>query len=81
MLIRVCHAQESLREQFIHSVTKEPPSTEFRFGGLLGFGGKFYYRRDRLYVACYPEDINVVRAEAIQKANAELDGLAAPREA
>lgn len=32
--------------------------SEWRFCGLLGFGGKFRNFSDRLYVDCYPENEN-----------------------
>jgi hypothetical protein len=50
---------------------------EFRFGGLLGFGGKFWNWGEKWYVTCYREDLedHPERAEAIRKTNAALAEL------
>lgn len=46
------------------------PSSEWRFGGCLGFGGKFRY--PGLRVDCYPEDETPERNAAVLAANARL---------
>lgn len=59
----------SVRDSFvyIHS-TEDCP--EFRFGGLLGFGGK--YRAPRNRVDCYQEDETPERLAVIERTNAAL---------
>lgn len=51
---------------------------EWRFGGFLGFGGKFYREPSahRLgYVSCYPEDATPERRQMIVLTNALLSRL------
>lgn len=51
---------------------------EWRFGGRLGFGGKFHMvagLRPRMYVSCYPEDETPERRDLVAKVNAELAAL------
>lgn len=55
---------------FVYEFTKELPTTEWRFGGSLGFGGKFRY--PRMSVDCYPEDESAARLAMISAANAKL---------
>ena len=66
------------RECFVHSEMKSLifGSSEYRFVGSLGFGGKF--RRSRYngwYVDCYPEDENPARREKLKNANMALKEL------
>lgn len=49
--------------------------TEYRFQGLLGFGGKFWNDNHRWYVNCYPEDETPERLAMIAKVNEELAKL------
>lgn len=53
----------------------DPIPTEYRFQGALGFGGKLWMVRDRLYVNCYREDETPERLEMIHKANERLAKL------
>lgn len=46
--------------------------TEYRFGGKLGFGGKFWRYNGRLYINCYPEDLNPAREAILEKVNQML---------
>lgn len=48
---------------------------EYRFGGMLGFGGKFYNPSGRWYISCYPEDRTDERATIIEGINARLRAL------
>lgn len=41
---------------FVDYLTSDLPWHEWRFGGLLGFGGKVHWNGRRLYVSCYPGD-------------------------
>lgn len=62
------------RESFVSSMTQiEYPTSEYRFQGSLGFGGKLYRDRFRgLWVSCYPEQRTVEGVAAIAKVNALL---------
>lgn len=55
-----------------------PDCGEYRFMGSLGFGGKVWSNRGRLYVTCYPEDRTPERQAAIDWANARLATLEWP---
>lgn len=71
VLVEVCGAPEGQdrREDFARHW---PGCVEYRFGGLLGFGGKVYWTGGRLYVNCYPEDRTPERATMIERASAHL---------
>lgn len=64
------------RRDFRHFFN-ETPGTEYRFQGLLGFGGKFYRERQGWRVSCYSEDRNPVRDAAIAATNEKLAALKA----
>lgn len=49
--------------------------TEYRFGGKLGFGGKFWINSGRWYVNCYPEDETPAKRAIIEATNAQLTAL------
>ena len=45
------------RETFVRTfLATMYPATEYRFGGMFGFGGKFWRNDGRLYISYYPED-------------------------
>lgn len=75
-------AASSLRESFIHAHIIDEFQHEWRFQGLLGFGGKFwneYNYIDKRYqwrVSCYSEDENPKREQIIKDTNAKLFALA-----
>lgn len=47
---------------------------EYRFEGLLGFGGKIWLPLDKApYVSCYREDDSPERLKIIEKTNALLE--------
>jgi len=49
-------------------------SFEYRFQGLLGFGGKIWLPLEKApYISCYREDENRERLEIIEKTNALLE--------
>lgn len=57
ILIEKCRASADEKSSFVHAHTERPhTATEWRFCGMLGFGGKFRNHYDRLYVDCYPEN-------------------------
>jgi hypothetical protein len=48
---------------------------EFRFMGLLGFGGKLHVGFRGVYVTCYSEDRNEARDAIVAAVNARLDEM------
>lgn len=70
VLVAVCGANEARRDGFVSHYVSESPSSEWRFQGALGFGGKFRY--PRLTVDCYPEDQTPEIDAIIQKTNESL---------
>lgn len=59
ILVAFCGATEGgfERSNFVVSATRSHDhSIEYRFQGLLGFGGKFYAIHNLWYVSYYPED-------------------------
>lgn len=71
ILVSQCGAPEQDRFSFVCAQTDGAVS-EWRFGGKLGFGGKFWCNGGRLYVSCYPEDLTPTRESLIQAANTAL---------
>ena len=76
ILVAECKAPESQRDQFVYHQTKEVVR-EWRFGGLLGFGGKFWRNDDRCYVNYYPEDERPEMVEAKERADKRLAAFVA----
>lgn len=71
------------RQSFIWSVTDDThPTSEYRFGGSIGFGGKFRNngnRNDTPHVDCYREEESPEVNAAIERANLTLTEIfAAP---
>lgn len=62
---------------FIVAQTSESPCHEYRFQGLLGFGGKFWNYGGRWYVTCYSENETPERMAIIEKVNGLLAELKA----
>jgi len=60
----------SFRQWFDRAI--ERGQDEYRFMGLLGFGGKFWVSRDGFHVSCYPEDLTPEREHYIQTTNLAL---------
>ena len=69
ILVEECGANND-SETFEIATTIEG-TTEYRFCGHLGFGGKIYFQ-DRITVSCYPEDETPERLLMINKANNRL---------
>lgn len=63
------------REAFVYHLTNG--CTEWRFMGLLGFGGKLYVEPRRLRVGCYPADLGGREEQVIAATNAALAELKA----
>lgn len=77
---------EILRQEVGRSITGEEDfifwfedtcdmNREFRFGGKLGFGGKFYRSGTRWYISCYREDETPEREAIIERTNARLEAF------
>jgi hypothetical protein len=66
-------ATEYWRQDFVMHMSGT--TREYRFGGMLGFGGKFYNCADRWYISCYPEDRTEARGQMIENINAKLRAL------
>lgn len=64
VLVKHAGASDQGREDFV-LLEAEEEVNEYRFGGSLGFGGKFWNYRDRWSVTAYPEAV---------KAHPELQG-------
>ena len=70
-------APSNMREAFIHYQTKDE-IMEWRFQGLLGFGGKFWNEYSYINnkyewrVSCYTEDENPKRLKLIEETNKKL---------
>lgn len=66
------------REDFIRAYCDNMhPATEYRFGGSLGGGGKFWRGCDWFHVSCYREDETPQRLATIEKVNVLLAQAAA----
>lgn len=50
ILIAFCDANPDMRQSFVLSVTEHEAPHEYRFGGKLGFGGKFRTRVEYIRV-------------------------------
>jgi hypothetical protein len=64
---------ESLREEFVHALQRG--TREFRIGGSLGFGGKYWPETNT--VSCYREDMTDRRRAIITDTNGHLAHCAA----
>lgn len=69
VLVETCAARAGQWDEFAYHF---PQCREFRFQGNLGFGGKVWADRRRVYVNCYPEDETAERRVLIDSANAAL---------
>lgn len=74
VLIREAGAtnSESDRMQFQNFWDRSDDPDEYRFMGLLGFGGKFWNGRSDWHVSCYPEDRTPERDAIIERTNSAL---------
>lgn len=78
ILVEHAGAYEGHRESFIHA--QEQNSSEFRFSGELGFGGKLWVslrspHRQPVYVSYYKEDESKVREAIVERVNLLLKEL------
>lgn len=82
ILVRECGAADGVsqwgpRARFVYEFSREKPTTEWRFQGRLGFGGKLYCDHYEMRVGCYPEDVTPERNQMIERANSALQQLRA----
>lgn len=83
ILVEHCGARdtEEDRYDFVYWVAiSTSPTNEYRFGGHLGFGGKFYNTIQKLYVTTYPEDLTPEMEVIIANTDAALAALAEERD-
>ncbi len=74
ILINMGGASEDMRDSFVyHHVKSKDGCDEWRFGGKLGFGGKYRSRTNS--VDCYAEDETSQRKNIISQINNELSNL------
>lgn len=74
VLVAEVSAPEGQRDMFVYHQTAGR-CDEYRFGGTLGFGGKFWRTNGKWYVTCYPEDRTLERDRWIELTNARLAEL------
>jgi len=79
LLVQHAGASEEGRESFVSAETSQH-CTEYRFGGSLGFGGKFWRNAGAWYVTAYPETIEA-RPEIRQAIDATNRAPRRPRQA
>lgn len=78
LLVHSAGANPADKENFIGSHLDIPDhGSEWRFQGLLGFGGKFYTDGGgtNFRVGCYPEDETTISRLIIAKLNSRLREL------
>lgn len=76
VLVQMCGAYEGDRDSFVLHFCESPledMTSQWRFGGLLGFGGKFNWIH--MSVSLYQDDLTPLRAGIQQRANARLAAL------
>ena len=75
VLVELGGASERDRDSFVYHHTKEESEmpSEWRFGGKLGFGGKYWSERN--WVTCYSEDEIWVEVGLIEKINERLSKI------
>ncbi len=71
ILVSRCAANASKEQEFVDCVT-DPNNQEYRFGGELGFGGKFFHSNSRWWVSCYKENGTVRIIKMMNETNREL---------
>lgn len=76
VLTQMCGAYEGDRDSFVLHFCESPlehVTSQWRFGGLLGFGGKFHWQM--MNVSLYREDETPLRLSAQQRTNLRLAEL------
>lgn len=81
VLVKEAGALERERAQFVAQFEALPRPREWRFCGLLGFGGKVWDNgHGPIYVNCYREDETPARLKIIEFTNAALRSIAGDAE-
>ena len=77
ILIEEAGSREAERSAFVYHQGKG--CTEFRIGGPLGYGGKFWNYNGRWYINTYPETLErePSLANIIERTNKRLESLRA----
>ncbi len=75
ILVQEAGAHEADRAAFVFH--QKRGCCEWRFQGLLGFGGKFWNNAGRWYVTCYSEDETPRTLEVVEQTNRRLESLRA----
>jgi hypothetical protein len=75
LLVLVAGANENHRQEFVSYMQSDADNKEFRFGGKLGSGGKFYANRYSMWVGNYSEDDNPERDLIRNNLNQILTGF------
>jgi hypothetical protein len=65
-------ANDRDKESFISYMSEPNDNKEFRFCGILGFGGKLYKNCNGLYVSYYAENSTPELEELVEKVNKTL---------
>lgn len=86
VLIEECRAPKGHAiSTFINYHSAEPGphgrGNEWRFGGILGMGGKFWTANNSWYVNCYSDDADADTVRRIKAANARLSALLSEHQA
>lgn len=76
ILVENLGAREDEREAFVRYLTDpDVEHYEYRFGGILGFGGKLYFSLGELRVGYYPEDRTQEKDAQVAEVNRLLKDL------
>lgn len=83
LLVEHAGASNEITQRARFVIAQSKGCEEYRFGGRLGFGGKFHYHplaiECPIYVNCYHEDLNQTTAQVIYRTNNALTRLWAKR--
>jgi hypothetical protein len=82
LLVKMAGANEGDRDAFVDYLTRDTTfGHEYRFMGLLGFGGKLHYDDwSGAQIGCYPEDRDDVRDAIVTVVNEQLATMIPSRE-
>lgn len=76
ILVEDCAASKIMRDSWVHHQTNPNEFTiEWRFSGLMGFGGKFWRNGGRWYVDAYSEDYTPKMEKLIAATNKKIDAV------
>lgn len=78
ILVDHLRAAEADRHWFVQVFANNPNTFEWRFCGILGFGGKFWRNDGRHYVTYYREDHTPKLDQVLDRVNALIEALPGP---